>query len=187
VKSHFARLGILALAVATTIPAEAATVCPTVAEANAERVRVLQTEFMVAALKCRTRADLSLPAKYNAFVRQFTPQLVQHSKVLTAYFQHRYGTSYRQYMDKYITILANTLSQASDADPAYCDNMNGEANLILSGTVTTLSLSTVTPQHPQAATLSRCTQALDPTITADNSPVPATPAQSAALAPPPVK
>jgi hypothetical protein len=166
----FSKIGIVIATVATASPAFAAPQCPSIAEASAERVRVLQTELMVAALKCRGREDLGLFEKYNTFVRKFTPELVEHGKTLTGYFQRSYGNSYRQKMDKYITSLANTVSIASDKDPQFCEVSSQRADAVLSG-AGSVKLASLNISDPKFAKLASCGPNVEATLTADSSSV----------------
>lgn len=165
------KIGVVVATVATASPALAAPQCPSLAEANAERVRILQTELMVAALKCRARTDLGLFDKYNSFVRTFTPELVAHGKALTNYFQRSYGSIYRQKMDKYITSLANTVSIASDQDPQFCETTSQRADIILAG-AGSVTLANVDFSDTRFTMLATCDPLIGTTVTADSSPVP---------------
>jgi hypothetical protein len=112
------------LAVLSVVPAQAATpaskACQSAAEINAERVRQIQTEFMVAALKCRKDAQAGVLDRYNAFVRKFSPELVKQSNVLQAYFKRGYGAGYLKRYDSYITRLANEMSMRGQHTANYC-------------------------------------------------------------------
>jgi hypothetical protein len=106
-------------------PAGAATTalpkaCPTVAERDAERLRHLQTELMVAALKCRNNPQANLTEPYNAFVRKYSDVLLVQSNVLQGYFKRQYGPGYLKKFDTYITQLANEVSRRSQTTPQYC-------------------------------------------------------------------
>lgn len=162
VKSNLIKVGAVALSMTTSASAIAVPQCSTLAEARAEHVRILQTELMVAALKCRARSDLKLYEKYNRFVRQYTPQLVAHGKSLTHYFERQHGTNYRQHMDKYITTLANTISLASDRNASFCDASSSQADTILASR--TVTLTNVTVSNPDTAILTVC----NTTVAIDN-------------------
>lgn|GEM_PF-5800952 len=165
----FSQIGIVIAAVATASPAFAVSQCPSLAEANAERVRIMQTELMVGALKCRSREDLGLFGKYNAFVRKFTPELVEHGKALTSYFQRSYGRNYQKKMDTYITSLANSVSMASDQDPAFCDSTAAMADAVLAGSAS-VTLASRNLSDAKFITLDVCAP-VDTTLTADSTPV----------------
>lgn len=153
--STVTKIGAIVLTMATSAPAMAASACPTAAEAGAERVRILQTELMVAALKCRARDDLALFQKYNSFVHKYTPQLVQQGKTLTGYFERVYGAGYRQKMDKYITSLANSVSISSDKSADFCEATSARADAVLSGTPN-VNLASMSVRNPSFVTLATC-------------------------------
>jgi hypothetical protein len=101
--------------------AEAATRCATAKERTAMRVRVMQTELMVAALSCRAVPGRDFTGQYNAFVQRHGDRLVTHGRVLTSYFQTRYGEGYRKKLDAFITALANDASRRSMNSATFCD------------------------------------------------------------------
>lgn len=140
-------------------PTLAQSMCATPQEVEAERVRVLQTELMVAALKCRDRSDLALRERYNAFVERFTPQLVQHGKALRAYFKRQYGADHRRHMDRYITGLANTVSQISDERPEFCTRTSQRAKTLLETGLVNVSPAEFTVTLGSTAKLTRCESA----------------------------
>ena len=101
--------------------AEAATKCATVKERTAMRVRVMQTELMVAALSCRAVPGRDFTGQYNAFVQRHGEKLVSNGRVLTSYFQTRYGEGYRKKLAAFITALANDASRRSMNSATFCD------------------------------------------------------------------
>jgi len=83
---------------------------------SAFSVRSLQTELMVAALTCQAKTD------YNAFVTKFKKILVRNGKVLRNYYTLEFGSESEQYLNAYVTRLANKTSQRSiDERDSYCD------------------------------------------------------------------
>ena len=112
-----------ALAATPAAPAKLPKACQTVAEENAERVRQLQTELMIAALKCRTSKDANLTEAYNGFIRKHSNALLTQSNVLQAYFKRQYGSGYLKRFDSYITQLANEVSRRSQTVPQYCQSI----------------------------------------------------------------
>jgi len=112
-----------ALAATPAAPAKLPKACQTVAEENAERVRQLQTELMIAALKCRTSQDANLTEAYNGFIRKHSNVLLTQSNVLQAYFKRQYGAGYLKRFDAYITQLANEVSRRSQTVPQYCQSI----------------------------------------------------------------
>ena len=91
-------------------------------EARAATVRQLQTELMVAALKCQGHPD-GLTAKYNNFVRKFNPDLSTNAKILRSHFSRTYGKDHARRFDTYITTLANEASIRSSQTANYCASM----------------------------------------------------------------
>jgi hypothetical protein len=101
--------------------AEAATRCATAQERTAMRVRVMQTELMVAALSCRAVPGRDFTGQYNTFVQRHGERLVNHGRVLQSYFQTRYGEQARKKLDAFITALANDASRRSMNSVTFCD------------------------------------------------------------------
>lgn len=106
--------------------AEAA--CRTDAEIKAEKVRVLQTELMVGALKCGRQPGMDMRASYNAFVNRFTPQLIAHAEAMKGYFRRAHGPSYQAHMDRHITEIANMVSSLSNASSGFCADVAARAS-----------------------------------------------------------
>lgn len=79
-------------------------------EEQALRTRVLQSEMMVAALSCGERA------RYNAVVNRFQDQLSQRGRDLKGLFKRVYGRNGTSSLDRFVTALANDVSQRSLAD-----------------------------------------------------------------------
>ncbi len=105
-----------ALSVAPLGPAKAA-LCHTPQEEAALSARMLQTEFMIAALSCDQRAN------YNAFVTKFESELVPLGRALRQMFKRAYGGAAKQELNGFITSLANQASQRSITGwSGYCDN-----------------------------------------------------------------
>ena len=99
-----------------------AAACYTTVEARAATVRQLQTELMVAALKCQGHPD-GLAAHYNAFVNKFAPNLSDNAKVLRGHFSRAYGRDHARRFDAFITTLANEASIKSIQTVNYCSSM----------------------------------------------------------------
>ncbi|HEX6980942.1 MAG TPA: hypothetical protein VF342_16750 [Alphaproteobacteria bacterium] len=95
--------------------------CLTDREQTAFRVRMLQTELMVAALSCRGVPGRDFTGQYNVFVKKHEDQLISHGRVLQSYFGARYGADARRQLDAYITSLANEVSRRSMLSPTFCD------------------------------------------------------------------
>jgi len=86
----------------------------------AVRVRVLQTELMVAALSCRGQLNPEYPSYYNKFVQKFAPELARHAKVLKEHFVGIYGSDALAEMDRFVTRIANDASHRSMAASDFC-------------------------------------------------------------------
>ena len=106
---------LLAMASTTAMAGE----CSNPAHQSAFYVRSLQTELMVAALTCRQQ-----PA-YNSFVNRFRPELVGHGKTLKATFARQYGTNAEQYLNGFITRIANETALRSANTQGYCGQSAG--------------------------------------------------------------
>lgn len=89
------------------------------------RVRVMQTELMVAALSCRAVPGRDFTGQYNTFVQRHGDKLVNHGRVLQSYFQNRYGEDHRKKLDAFITALANDASRRSMNSATFCDESVG--------------------------------------------------------------
>jgi len=85
------------------------------------RVRVMQTELMVAALSCRAVPGRDFTGQYNTFVQRHGDKLVTHGRVLQSYFHNRYGEEFRKKLDSFITALANDASRRSMNSATFCD------------------------------------------------------------------
>ncbi len=104
----------MALAILVSGPALAA-VCTSPSESAAVQLRILQSELMVAALSCRAKP------KYNRFVKQFEPILVQSGKTLVAMFHRDHRGRAVAELNRFITRLANGASAHSISFGAgYC-------------------------------------------------------------------
>jgi hypothetical protein len=102
--------------------ASAQSLCFTPQEASAHHVRQVQTEMMVAALKCRHHSQ-ELPKQYNSFVTKFNKPLSENAKTLKSFFARAYGKDQSREFDTYITSLANDASLKSMQDPEYCETV----------------------------------------------------------------
>jgi hypothetical protein len=72
--------------------------------------QVLQTQLMVAALKCAQHDA------YNAFVTRHQTALQQANGIIASYYGRRDGSDGQERRDAYITELANAQAQGHDAD-----------------------------------------------------------------------
>ena len=90
------------------------------------RVRVLQSDMMVAALSCDLRNH------YNEAVRRFQAELVLHGRHLRSFFDRVYGKSGQRELDRFVTSMANTASSRSIAKgAAYCTSAEQMMNAVL--------------------------------------------------------
>ncbi len=112
-------------------------------KADAIQVRELQTHLMVAALVCDARAE------YNAFVNRFTPALVQHGEQFRRYFSGTFGPDGGSHMNRFVTDLANRVSQLSASRPGeFCAR-----TLSLFGEAKADTLSTLLPAEARTVSL----------------------------------
>ncbi len=99
---------------AVPAPAQASELqkCASTDEADAFRLRHLQSRLMVAALACNQQAA------YNTFVEHFRPRLTAAGADIVGYFKRAGGEAA---LNRHITALANAagLSRAEDPE-AYC-------------------------------------------------------------------
>ncbi len=127
------RVLMAALLAALTGGSALAATCTSSEEEKAAHVRQLQTELMVAALKCSHKPELS--AQYNSFVRAFGKQLGENARVLQAQFKRNYPKDHQTRFDRFITQLANNASVKSLNAPDFCEEVPSlfEAVLKLEG------------------------------------------------------
>lgn len=79
------------------------------------RVRVLQSDMMVAALSCDLRDS------YNVAVRRFQAELVLHGRNLRAYFDRTHNGKGQRALDRFVTAMANQASsRAVVLGDGYC-------------------------------------------------------------------
>lgn len=89
--------------------------CARPADQAAFDVASLKSQLMVTALTCDMRDQ------YNAFVLRFRADLMVQERALQAYFSRGFGREGQQHHDDYITLLANTESEAGIRDGTlYC-------------------------------------------------------------------
>jgi hypothetical protein len=98
--------GIAGLLLISAGPAEAL-MCASPTEQSALDARVLQTEFMVAALTCDQQDH------YNAFVVKFNDVPTTRGQTLRHLFLLEYGSAATRRLDHFITHLANEASYHS--------------------------------------------------------------------------
>ena len=117
-----ARAGMLArhaIAIAATailaFPGEAAAACKPTPDQASVGMRALQTELMVAGLKCSAE-------QWNSFTRQFKTTIKRDADRLQSLFRKTYGSAGATRMNSFVTQLANDASQRSNksAEADYC-------------------------------------------------------------------
>ena len=89
--------------------------CADTQDYGALSVRVLQSDLLVAGLRCRAHG------KYNSFVRKFAPVLQVHGENLKKFFRTQYGSGSTKKLDVMVTQLANNASNRTGKDThGYC-------------------------------------------------------------------
>lgn len=112
-----------------------AAACQTQEEAQATRVRLIQTELMATALKCRADQALGLNDLYGAFVRKFGPDLIHNARVLQTYFKRVYGGDHQRRFDAWITSVSNQASIQNNATESTCQDSPELFRQVLSMTI----------------------------------------------------
>jgi hypothetical protein len=97
--------------------AAAGPACFTSDEAKAAHLRIMQQEFNVAALNCRTvdPSDPGFDSRYNAFISKFGSALQANAQALRRHFARAGGN-----MDVWMTHVANEHGQRVSIDPQFC-------------------------------------------------------------------
>lgn len=89
--------------------------CVRHSEVEPLKVRLFQTELIVAALTCQRRND------YNMVVAKFGDELAQRGKSLKVIFKRLYGGNAEPALNRFLTRLANEASLRSLRTVDYCD------------------------------------------------------------------
>jgi hypothetical protein len=85
------------------------------ADQSAFEVQALRSELVVLATGCHD------DERYNAFIRRYQADLQSNERIVSAYFQHRYGKAGQTEHDRFVTELANAMSrQGSDLGGDFC-------------------------------------------------------------------
>lgn len=97
-----------------------ASTCASPTEKAALDTRALQTELMVAALSCGEQS------RYNNFVNRFRQSLNANSVNLKSYFSRVYPSNAESQLNRFITKLANAVSERSLATNSddFCEAAN---------------------------------------------------------------
>ncbi len=121
----FGALATLGLTLSLAAPVQAAN-CARPAEEAAVYVRVLQSDLMVAALTCNSRHH------YNAFAKQFQPELIRHGQALKSFFNRLHGARADEKLNAFVTYLANDASVRSiNGAGNYCQRANAVFKSVL--------------------------------------------------------
>ncbi len=106
---------VAAMSILSAQPGLAQRQCASLTEQSAFEVQALRSELMVLATGCHN------DDQYNAFIRRFQSDLQANERLITAYFQHRYGRAGQTEHDRFVTELANAMSrQGSDLGGDFC-------------------------------------------------------------------
>ncbi len=90
-------------------------------------LRVLQSDLMVAGLRCRAHS------KYASFVQKFGPELKANGGALKKFFNVQYGGKGTNQLDVMVTRLANDASSRAGVDTrSYCGQIGGLFDEVLS-------------------------------------------------------
>src|SRR5215472_9149265 len=102
------KVGAVALAGIITISSTSANAaCIPTAEQKSVGMRALQTELMVAGLKCGAE-------RWNSFAQHFKTTLKSDADRLQTLFRKTYGKGGAEHMNAFVTQLANDASQRSN-------------------------------------------------------------------------
>ena len=97
-------MAIAAITLLTAGPVMAARQCASLSDQSAFEVQALRSELMVLATGCN---DYS---QYNAFINRYKGQLQANERAIDRYFHNRYGRGGQAQHDRFVTDLANALS-----------------------------------------------------------------------------
>jgi opacity protein-like surface antigen len=160
------KLGFAAVAFAAVMSvsgiAEACLRASVPASTLALSVRTLQSDLMVSALSCNTRAS------YNAFALEYRPNLKTHGTALKQHFEEVHGGKAKAALNTYVTDLANyaAIRHATDNN-AFCGGTERAFRaLLIDKTVDFRSLSlayamSVSPSLKDEIVLAATTQGCD--------------------------
>ncbi len=89
--------------------------CPSIEDQSAFEVQALRSELVVLATGCH---DSEM---YNAFIRRYQSDLQANERMISAYFQHRYGKAGQTEHDRFVTEMANAMSrEGSELGGDFC-------------------------------------------------------------------
>jgi predicted secreted protein len=98
-------LGVAAACASALEPAIAQPRCSSPSDQAVFDIQALRSELMVLATGCQDDGS------YNAFIHRYQPELLANDHAVDAYFKHRFGRSGQTEHDRFVTELANDLSQ----------------------------------------------------------------------------
>lgn len=117
--------------------------CASEGDFAALSLRVLQSDLMVAGLRCRVHS------KYASFVQKFGPELRANGGTLKKFFKTQYGGKGITQLDLMVTRLANDSSSRAGVDThSYCREVGGMFDEVLS--VNGGEIKTYAVARPQA-------------------------------------
>jgi hypothetical protein len=129
----------------------AADVCSDPRDQVAVRTKTLQTELMVAALRCNTSRQ------YNAFVQKFESDLMTQGRQLRGYFSRSYGAESERRLNKFVTYLANAASLRSlSLGKGYCLRATSLLAIVMDRNAGELAAYTATEQVDVASLAPVC-------------------------------
>lgn len=104
----------------------AALTCAEPREQSALQMRVLQTEFMIAALSCPIRSE------YNEFVEKFRGELRVQGKALRGFFTRMHGGASERRLNRFVTRMANEAShRGATYGATFCADAAARFNAVL--------------------------------------------------------
>ena len=104
----------------------AAVACAEPHEQSALQTRVLQTEFMIAALSCPIRLE------YNQFVERFRGELRVQGKALRGFFTRVHGNASERRLNRFVTRMANEAShRGATYGATFCADAAARFNAVL--------------------------------------------------------
>jgi hypothetical protein len=119
--------------------------CADTKDYGALSVRVLQSDLLIAGLRCRAHG------KYNLFVKKFGPVLQVHGENLKRFFQAQYGKGSTKKLDVMVTKLANNASNRTGTDThAYCASISAMFEEVMA--IDSKQLVTYAMNRPYAGT-----------------------------------
>jgi hypothetical protein len=116
-----ATLGVAAVALSLSSAAPAASsACWSQADISAAKVRQMQTQLMVAALRCRA-GGVDILASYNHFLRAKRSEITAADDRLKAHFRAANRATGERDYDRYTTSLANAYGGARTSETSCAD------------------------------------------------------------------